>query len=157
MADLREITNRVFDRMMAMYGTSAITSKWEGQDIERVKAVWAKELANYTPHQIGYALDSLKANNFPPSLPEFLGYCNQGAQVIPTPTKRIAHKPYDPNDPDVIEARERCMATMRSMTIGKPKPSRDWAQSAFNRHMTGEHKLTPEEMQVVKNCLALTA
>ena len=138
-----------------MYGSSAIHAKWEGVSLDTVKATWANALADYTPHQIGYALDSLKANNFPPTLPEFLGYCNQGRQVIPSPVLRIERKKYDPNDPEIVAARERCMATMRSMKLGRPKPSRAWAYKALRRHEEREHLLTPDELRVALDCIAL--
>jgi len=154
MADLQKLIDRVFERLMAFYGSAAIHAKFDGLDMDTVKGVWAESLCNYTPHQIGYALDCLKANNFPPGLPEFIGYCNQGAQVIPSPTKRLEKKPYNPNDPAIVEARERCMETMRTLTIGGT-PSRAWAYIAQERHESKEHRLNPEELALVRDCIAI--
>ena len=109
--------------------TKQFGARWASQYGDCDDGTWASALRGVDSLTLGQALGrvALSGSEFPPSLPEFLGYCNQGAQVIPAPTKRIAHKKYDPNDPDIVEARERCMATMRSLTLGKPKPSRAWA------------------------------
>lgn len=152
MADSNVLVDRVFERLMAMYGSAQVIAKFDGLDIANVKAVWGKALEAYSPHQIGYAIECLKSNNFPPSLPEFLGYCNIGKQIIPFPVKKLELKLYDHKHPDVVEARERCMANMAKMNFSKPG-NREWAYRIQARKDMGE-AVEPAALKLAQDAIS---
>lgn len=49
---------------------------------------------------------------------------------------REAWKPYNAQDPEIVAARERCMASMKQFM--NKSPSRDWAYRIIERHKAGE-------------------
>ena len=126
-----ELIDQLFRRLFVLYGAKKVMDQWQGVDPEEVKAEWARQLSGFTVRQIDYALELVakpdmevrNARNpaFPPTLPEFLHLCIQAQRVVPKePYLRIEGKgKYDPNRPDIVEARERCMATANALGMRK--------------------------------------
>lgn len=76
-----EWVNRLFARMVAIYGSQKVGAMWEDSDIESVKAVWGQALGRFQPGSIGGAIQRLidSGNGWPPTLPEFVELCRQSA------------------------------------------------------------------------------
>lgn len=65
---------RLFDRMAGLYG-ARFADAWRGTDPERVKRIWAEELAGFGGEEISRGVQALKTRDWPPTLPEFLKLC----------------------------------------------------------------------------------
>jgi len=129
-----DLIDRLFARFAAMYG-NRFADMWAGISIDEVKKCWADELRIFSVDQVGKAVDSLKSNNFPPTLPEFLQYCAQARRDAPR-NHEVRDALPDLSDADADAARERCMETMRNFQFGKP--NRDWATKLLDRVERGE-------------------
>lgn len=154
-----ELVERVFLRLTTLYGNK-FADMWRGIDQGEVKAAWLHELLVFTPHQIGYALDLLTSYSpekrsgqeihaFPPTLPELLGLCVQAQKVVPRgDVLALEKKPntYNPNDPELVAARDRCMANMRKMNFQK-QGNRDWAYRVIAKHDI-THDVEPEALRL---------
>jgi hypothetical protein len=112
-----KLVERLFLRMSVLYG-NRFADMWEGIDLEEVKKCWADEISAFSIAQIAGAVERLKKANWPPTLPEFLAMC-EGDQLKPATTAHLPYKQksdkYDPNDPEIVAARERCMETARRL------------------------------------------
>ena len=75
--------NSLFARLAVRYG-SAWTAKWEGLDMDAVRADWANELAGYVnrPEAIKHALDHLPPDR-PPNVLQFLLLCRNTPESMP--------------------------------------------------------------------------
>lgn len=67
---------RLFERMAGLYG-ARFADVWRGTDPERVKRIWAEELAGFGGEEIARGVQALKTRDWPPTLPEFLRLCRQ--------------------------------------------------------------------------------
>lgn len=135
-----------------MYGNKFM-DMWRGIDLNEVKACWAQELGAYKPSQIGAAVDALKGNTFPPTLPEFLELCEQSGKPQVTAAAHLPYRPratVDPNDPEVVEARARCMA---SVSRGFERPSAAWAYRAKRRWLNNEIKYSPDVLSMINSAI----
>ena len=65
-----------------MYGNKFL-DMWRDIDIADVKKCWSDELRIFSVEQVGVAVDRLKCNNFPPTLPEFLSLCEMARKERP--------------------------------------------------------------------------
>lgn len=74
--------DRLFARLHAMYGARWL-DLWTHIPLPAVKAVWAEGLAGYSSDQIRAGLAAASAKGYPPSLPEFQGWCRAQAQLGP--------------------------------------------------------------------------
>lgn len=54
----------IFTKLSLVYGRDFL-SRWEGLDIEDVKADWSHELAGISPESVRYALKNLPASKAP--------------------------------------------------------------------------------------------
>lgn len=117
-----------------MYGNK-FADMWAGIELADVKKCWADELRIFSVDQVGKAVDGLKLNNFPPTLPEFLQLCIQARREAP---RSYEHRPALPDiqGEEISAARERCMEAIRGLTFGKP--SKDWATRIIERAGDGE-------------------
>jgi len=102
-----------------MYG-NRFADMWRDINITEVKACWAHELCAYSVEQVGMAVDGLRNNNFPPTLPEFLHLCEQARIARP----RISKSPEMPVlmqiSPEETEAaRLRCFETAQRLRLVK--------------------------------------
>lgn len=67
--------DRIFEKLSLVYGRDFL-SRWEGLELDDVKADWAHELAGMVvrPERIKYALDHLPASK-PPTVLDFRAIC----------------------------------------------------------------------------------
>ncbi len=147
------LTERVFARLAIMYGNK-FADMWRGIDLAEVKRAWGDELASFTVPEVAGAIKALRANTFPPTLPEFLQLCEKARGI--TPAYVASHQPaFKLPAPDTSAenkaAREKAAALLRS--VGKAQPGREWARKARARHDSREHLLTPEELAIVDDAL----
>ena len=77
--------DRIFAKLTLVYGTD-FTRRWEGLDVDDVKADWARELAMYqqAPAAIAYALENLPENK-PPNVLQFRALCRAAPNRPVTP------------------------------------------------------------------------
>jgi len=68
---------RIFARLLVRYGTPFLR-KWDGLDLDLVKADWARRLAPYADNAAAliYGLDHLP--EFPPTVDQFAEICRRG-------------------------------------------------------------------------------
>lgn len=113
--------------MGATYGARFI-DLWKDVDLTKVKAHWAVELAEFRGETIGDALKMMirHGGDWPPTLPTFIGFCEEARKANPRPvtnpligTMVGGSEKCDPNAPEVVEARARCMATARRLGMLK--------------------------------------
>ena len=65
---------RLFARFSAMYGAKFL-DMWANVDKDMLKQAWTEDLAGLTPDEIRRGLEVCKTKTFPPTLPEFIGFC----------------------------------------------------------------------------------
>lgn len=141
------LTERVFARLAIMYGNK-FADMWRGIDLGEVKRAWGDELAAFSVPEVAGAIKALRANTFPPTLPEFLQLCEK-ARVRKSPEQYKLPAP----DTSAENRAKREQAAAMLKTIGKPQPGREWARKARARHESREHLLTPEELAIVDEAL----
>lgn len=75
------LVDRLFDRLVALYGAQRVGAMWHGTDIAAVKDVWAQQLGRFQTATIAAALQRLVdgGDGWPPTLPEFVELCRQAA------------------------------------------------------------------------------
>jgi len=140
-----------------MYGSKFI-DMWKANDISEVKKCWADELRIFSVDQIGMAVDNLKTHNFPPTLPEFLQLCEQARRERPrVDTPRLANKgAYNPNDPEILAAKGRCMATVAKLQASMDNPfgkvSTNWAHKILTRNEAGED-MPVDSLRMARNAM----
>jgi hypothetical protein len=85
--------NRVFTRLSLVFGRDFM-SRYDGLDIDDVKAEWALDLASFAqaPDAIKFALDNLPSAK-PPTVLEFRDLCRKAPQYVP---KALPAPPVDP-------------------------------------------------------------
>lgn len=69
-----EWIERLFARFAAYYG-ARFHDMWGGQRLDDVLAIWADELAEFTPEEMVRGVEAAKRAKFPPALPEFIAMC----------------------------------------------------------------------------------
>lgn len=69
--------DRIFTKLSLVYGRDFL-SRWEGLELDDVKADWAHELSGMSvrPERIRYALENLPASK-PPTVLDFRAICMQ--------------------------------------------------------------------------------
>jgi hypothetical protein len=147
------LTERVFARLAIMYGNK-FADMWRGIDLSEVKRAWGDELASFTVSEVAGAIKALRANTFPPTLPEFLQLCEKARGI--NPAYVAAHQQamkLPPPDTSAESAARRREAAQLLRNIGKPKPGLEWARKARARNLSGEHRLTPSELVIVDDAL----
>ncbi len=142
------LTEKVFDRLKAMYGARFLDA-WADVKPEEMTRTWSAVISRFDSDTIGKALRDLLANNpFPPTLPEFARLCANHAP----PASQATFKLPPPDTSEENRAKREQAAAMLAR-IGKPQPGRDWARKARARHESREHLLTPEELAIVDEAL----
>ena len=120
-----------------MYGNK-FADMWAGVDLEDVKKCWSDELRIYSIDQVGAAVDGLKVNNFPPTLPEFLQLCAASkAKANVTYTQAVPRLQAKDQPGDWHAAKARCMELAKQ--FGHKQPSNDWANRILQRAEAGEN------------------
>ena len=143
--------DRLFDKLKALYG-SQFLAKWADVDPSELHRIWSAALERYTGEELADALGAvLSSCPFPPSLPEFVALCSKAHQARHPATQSTFKLPA----PDTSEENKakRLEAAALLQSIGKAEPSREWARIRRRKHESGEHILTPEELQIVADAL----
>lgn len=110
----------LFKRFAVMYG-SKWTAMWADVPMADVLDAWRHDLAGVSGDQVKRALEHCKSHcPFPPTLPEFVGFCRQfrvepqNVPYLPAPVSKMP--------PEVAEQ-------LRAFVAGKRKGDcRDWAR-----------------------------
>jgi len=86
--------DRIFTKLALVYGRDFL-SRWEGLELDDVKADWAHELSGMAvrPERIRYALENLPASK-PPTVLDFRNLCMQARfdelPALPAPSDPAA-------------------------------------------------------------------
>ena len=130
-----------------MYG-SKFLDMWRDMDIADVKRGWSDELRIFSIEQVGMAVNRLKLNNFPPTLPEFLSLCDAARKEKPRREAYTAlpNRTTESHQSDEWkDAKARFMATCKA---AQPhKPSNEWANQILMRVSLGE-KLPADSLRM---------
>lgn len=109
---------RLFQKFEDFYGT-----KWAAQygafPRERVKRTWAEELGGFAtkPEAIAAALDAQKANQYPPTLPEFLAACREAAKRVGEPKPPALEHKLSPEEIERNRDRAKALAEQLARKI----------------------------------------
>lgn len=138
--------DKIFTKLTVIYGKDFL-SRWEGLNIEEVKADWAKELGGFFnhPESISYALKNMPDAGKPPTVLEFRAICRK-APIFEQP--RIEHHPAQP---DKVKAEIEKLKN--SPRTGKSDP-KDWARRHIARHEAGE-QVRPITLRFAREALGL--
>lgn len=99
--------DRLFARMVAIYGVQKVGAMWQGAEagpgerdaaMASIKALWGEQLGRFKPESIAGALQRLvdSGDEWPPTLPAFVKLCREAAQeratsrhALPAPPGRM--------------------------------------------------------------------
>jgi hypothetical protein len=100
---------KIFMKLTVAYGRDFL-SRWEGLDLDLVKADWAHELDGYVnhPNALAYALENLPADK-PPTAKQFRAICN----TCPLPRLEALPAPVGSPSPEVMERIARLTGKLR--------------------------------------------
>lgn len=126
--------------MQGLYG-----SKWvdmwrsgklneEGKDVGTINAVqtWGRALSTLREDQVMYGLSHVEtACKFPPTLPEFIGFCRSA----PAPQKLALPPP----DPTPEQRKERAVQAEKLKKINFAAPGLGWAYKLKELYQSGTH------------------
>lgn len=146
-----KLVERLFLRFSVLYGNK-FADMWKGIDLHEVKKCWADELSSYSVQAIAAAVNGLTDKPWPPTLPEFLEMCD-GVRPAPTIAAHLPYKPtgtVDPNDPEIVAARELGMASVKR---GFNRPSPAWAYRAKRRWLNNEIKYNPDVLAMINGAI----
>lgn len=123
----------IFTRLIARYGMAEWSRKWEGLDLNVVKADWSASLGGIPDENIFFALENLPATRVPPNAGEFRKICLEfnGGQAK---RKRLPHKP-QPADPERVK---RELAKMLAFKNSRTFDRFAWARELKRRELAGE-------------------
>lgn len=147
---LASCVENLFERMATIYGSRLFAEMWDGQDLSKVKAAWAEDLALFCWAQIAWALEQCKANHdFPPTLSMFIRLCRQA----PRP-EALNALPAPDAVRDSIQRVQQVAETApkRDEMFAYAKPGRDWARRLRARFLSGE-KLTFQQIEMASDAL----
>lgn len=79
---MQTLMDALFARLLAYFGTQAMQSMWNGQNLDAVKTVWGEALSQFKPETVVAACRDLEQSGklYPPTLPEFVSFCRVAAQ-----------------------------------------------------------------------------
>lgn len=120
--------DQIFARLSVRYGR-AFMARWDGVDIQLVKADWAKELAGFAnwPEAIKWAFDHLDAEK-PPTAAMFRDL----AYRAPKPDRKQLPEPV------ADKARVTAEIAKLSTPIPRVDPYTDWISRGLQRIASGE-------------------
>lgn len=146
--------SKIFAKLEGRYG-SLFIDRWRGCDMANVRETWAEELGPFRdkPDCIAYALKSLAAQQFPPTLPEFLAACRRA------PEKEVPALPYKPTAEDHERARiaaEKAAQVVKKISDGIDKhwathPRSHLQLKAIFEAAANDSRFRPCIEQMVKN------
>lgn len=122
--------DEIFTRLTVRYGRTFL-NRWEGVDIELVKADWAKELAGFAnwPEAISYAFEHLDSER-PPTATVF--------RDIATKAPRVERPQLEAPKPDADRVKAEISKLRTRDPMGKQDP-KDWARKILASHQAGEN------------------
>lgn len=142
----REWVEKLFTLMACTYG-SKFADLWIGQDMEIVKAHWAKKLGVFPRTAVAKAVQSLD-KPFPPTLPEFMELCRQASRreesAILLPSTEVPK--------EVAAARAEEVKKLAALAV-KSNGNRRWAHALREAYLRGR-KLEP--IQIILASAALS-
>lgn len=155
MAFRPDLIDRLFARFGAMYGNRFL-DMWREIDIVDVKKCWVDELSKFAIGDIGKAVGDLKANNFPPTLPEFLQLCEKAKGQRESLTIRTNYPVLPPasikTETEYIAAQQRCMEAVRNLKFAPANKA--WAYKNLKRAENKEHEFYPAELALSRKVAA---
>lgn len=125
--------SRIFERLEGLYG-ARFHDLWKGTNPENVKATWAEKLAGFAgrPDALKAALDACDDKPWPPTLPDFLGFCRnaagRGDAIVALPPPEISKAEQERRAEKLAEASARL----------KFQANTDWAKRLRERYLSGE-------------------
>lgn len=140
-----EWIDAIFARLTLRYG-KAFLNRWEGINIDAVKADWACALAGLQdkPNAIRYALNNMPAE-YPPTVGRFRDVCNRAPEYTKVLPRPVA------SEETRNAAREKIKAAFAAGNAGDPKA---WAHKIMARHEAGE-KVRRISLEFAKEALNL--
>lgn len=134
--------NRVFEKLTLVYGQPFL-KRWEGLDLEKVKADWAHELRGFAanPDAIKHGLKHLPAD-FPPTVLEFVKACQRAPVNFP---------PALPAPKASAEAVSQAKAY--GIKLGSDRDPQQWARELEDREKAGG-RLTAAQRVMWRKTLA---
>lgn len=125
-----EWINAIFDKLTIRYG-KAFLNRWEGINMNAVKADWACHLAGMEsrPEAIKHALSNLP-ESYPPTVGQFRELCNRAPEyhkALPAPEVDAKVK---------TAALDGLQSAFEAGRVGDPKA---WAKKIIARHKAGEN------------------
>lgn len=95
---------------------------WGGIDMAMVKNEWLNELRLFSAPRLKYGLECCKRNKFPPTLPEFISYCQDTpAHLLVEARPQLTHTPGRVTPPE--EAKRRIQEMLASFVRKAQMPS----------------------------------
>jgi len=82
---------RLFAKMLAIWG-DGFTRKWEGVDMNELKATWAQGLAGFNEAALKRGYAALFHEKFPPDLPRFIDLCRIAPEHLAPTLPAITHE-----------------------------------------------------------------
>lgn len=137
--------NKIFSKLTVVYGRDFI-NRWEGLDIEEVKADWASELSGFfgQPEAISYALQNLPDGK-PPTVLEFRAICRKSPRIEPLQIQGEIAKP------EVVQAE---LTKVNNLRVNSKQDPLAWAKRHIAKHEVGG-KVRPISLLFARQALGL--
>jgi hypothetical protein len=139
----RKWVDEIFARLSVRYG-KAFMNRWDGVDIELVKADWAEELSGFQnwPEAIKYAFDHMDTEK-PPTVAVFRDLARKA------PPKQVPALEAPTVNPEVMT---QAVTQIKSASQVKKVDPKQWAHKILDRYKAGE-KLNPTTLRFAKEAL----
>lgn len=139
--------DRIFLKLSMVYGQDFMR-RYEGLQVEAVKADWAHELRSFAqkPESIGWALEHLPAGGIAPTVIDFRNICAR--RPDPAAQAQLSKKA----DPEVVRM---CIERLRQGGIDMPHqggPDIRWAHKIVDRCKRGE-RVSAAALQMARNVI----
>jgi hypothetical protein len=138
--------DEIFTRLTVRYGRDFL-SRWEGLNLDVVKADWAEQLAFYDgkPEAIKHALSMLPSDR-PPTAAQFRDLC----RLCPAPTYKGLPAPDSRNE----AAAKVLLEIRRGMESGVRRHPKAWALELLDRAERGGEPIPPHHLRIAREALA---
>lgn len=135
---------KIFHKLTVTFGRDFV-SRWDGLNVEDVKADWAHELRGFqqNPAAIKFALENCLSGK-PPTVHNFKALCIRRPDSTPA-------LPNPPADPERVAAELVKLAQVKTASSVDHKA---WAKRLKQRHDAGE-KLNQNQIRCYRNALGL--
>jgi hypothetical protein len=149
--------DRIFGKLSLVYGRDFLM-RWEGLDLDAVKADWADALDGYEHYGAGalaYALEHLPAK--PPTILEFRDIANRGPFKTDTPPL-LPHSQTQAQRERSEQIRKDALAKLKviadEMREAKKPDPKAWARRLLHREACGE-RLPPYSLKCAREALGI--